>query len=137
MTKNRSEAQAAEGDRGGEGSVDQMYDRRNTNRQRGRVWAISMLGNAKSNTSSKDPRGRVGRHGQKVIAPYPGNGSVADIDDQRVARRVSEANQILPVRMDKKSADAVVAKKPVKADGAKGRRTNETDEQTNLDERPE
>ncbi|MFT6242984.1 MAG: hypothetical protein ACJAQT_005097, partial [Akkermansiaceae bacterium] len=27
MTKNRSEAQAAEGDRGGEGSVDQMYDR--------------------------------------------------------------------------------------------------------------
>jgi hypothetical protein len=32
VTNNRSEAQAAEGDRSGEGSVDQRHDRMNKNR---------------------------------------------------------------------------------------------------------
>ena len=73
MTKNRSEAQAAEGDRSGGGSVEQRHDRRNTNRQRGRARAMSMLANAKSDKSPKDASSRAGRHGPKVIAPYPGS----------------------------------------------------------------
>lgn len=72
VTKNRSEAQAAEGDRSGEGSVEQRHDRTERNRQRGRARAISMLANAKSNESPKDASSRAGRHGPKVIAPYPG-----------------------------------------------------------------
>ena len=65
-------AQGPEGDRRAEGSVDQKDDRRNTNGLRGRWWAISMLANAKSDTSPKDTTGRVRRPGPNVVAPYPG-----------------------------------------------------------------
>ena len=50
---NRSEAQAARGDLGGEGSVEQRHDRMNKNRLRGLAWAMSVLVNTKSNVTER------------------------------------------------------------------------------------
>lgn len=50
---------------GAERSGRQTRDRRNTNRQRGRQWATSVLANAKSNPH-QDTASRVGRHAGKV-----------------------------------------------------------------------
>ena len=68
---------------------------------------MSMLVNAKSNTSPKDAPGRARRHGPESYRTLPGEAS--------------------GVRALEESAEAIVAEKGVKATGAKGRKTNETD----------
>jgi len=45
--------------------VEQRHDRRNTNRQRGRVRAMSVLGNAKSNRHRKPHEVESGDAGRK------------------------------------------------------------------------
>lgn len=42
-----------------------MHDRRNTNKQRGRVWAMSVLGNTKSNRYRKTHRVELDGTGRK------------------------------------------------------------------------
>lgn len=91
MTSNRREGQGGspQGSHA-ERSPYQRHDRRNTNRQRGRVRAMSVLENAKSKSHPKDAPSRAWRHGSKVQAPYPGRSRA--------------------VRAGEKSAEAVVAK---------------------------
>jgi hypothetical protein len=80
-----------------------MYDRRNTNKQRGRVRAMSVLGNTKSNRYRKTHQVELGGTGKKSFSTLPG--------------------EIFQMRVWKKSAEAVLARKFWKQDGVKGRRT--------------
>jgi hypothetical protein len=63
---NRSEAQAVQGDLGGEGSVDQRHDRMNKNRLRGLTWAMSVLVNTKSNVTERHVRVESDGTGRKL-----------------------------------------------------------------------
>ena len=54
-----------------EGSGEQTFDRRNTNRQRGRVRAVSLLASVKPKVHP-DVRGRAGRYEGTETAPYLG-----------------------------------------------------------------
>ena len=54
-----------------EGSGEQTFDRRNTNRQRGRVRAVSLLASVKPKVHP-DVRARAGRYEGTETAPYLG-----------------------------------------------------------------
>jgi hypothetical protein len=58
-------------DRGSEGGVNKRHNRKNMNRQRSWVWAMSMRVDTKSNTSTKDaPRLRPALPFQEIIPAF-------------------------------------------------------------------
>ncbi len=100
---NRREAQGSNREVVAERSVEQRHDRRNTNRQRGRVWAMSMLGNAKSKSQRKTHQVESGGTGRKFL--HLTRGGLSRESGRGISRGHSSEDR------------------PGNGEGAKGRRT--------------